>query len=80
MYAIRCYRLPGYPFTHFREFKSSRAAKKAAEAALEDGWRMVEVLKLSALAEVDATLEGRQPLVEGRQPLVDWKVLETIRR
>jgi hypothetical protein len=66
MYAIRCYRLPGYPFTHFREYKTARVAKKAAAAAIAEGWRMVEVLKLSALSKVDAPL--------------DWKVIETIEK
>ena len=66
MFAIRCYRLPGYAFTHFREFKTARAAKKAAAAALAEGWRMVEVLKRSDLAKVDAQLE--------------WKLIKTIER
>ena len=66
MFAIRCYGFPGYAFPHFSEFKTLTAAKKSAAAALAEGWRMVEVLKRSALAEVDAQLE--------------WKLIKTIER
>ena len=66
MYAVRCYKFPGHPFTHFKEYKTAAAAKKAAAADLAEGWRMVEVLKLSALAEADAPLE--------------WKLIKTMER
>lgn len=67
MFAIQCYGFPGHPFPHFKECKTLSTAKKAAAAAIADGWRRVEVLKRSkALAEVDTPLE--------------WKLIKTIER
>lgn len=57
MFAIKCYGLPGHPFTHFKECKTLSTAKKAAAQKLADGWRMVEVLKRSARAEMDTKIE-----------------------
>lgn len=74
MFAIKCHGFPDCPFVNVKEYKTADAAKKAAEEALAEGWRKVELLKREVTAEVDAPLQ--RPL----KASMEWKVLETIRR
>lgn len=45
-YAIQLYGLPGHPFPKFYDsYLTLGAAKKAADLAIADGWRMVEIFR-----------------------------------
>lgn len=53
-YALNAYGLPGYPFPKFWDnYPTLTLARSAANQAIKDGWRMVEIYR-DAPRKVDA--------------------------